>query len=92
MRQWVYKIPEFQYAIWDKLRNGATVEETEHNGDVASSSFIFLGIPLNSFRIFGFLDDTGFRTTAPGRGMRRDIGFNDDVQRLFYSGYFQVMD
>ena len=45
-------------------------------------------IPLNSFRIFGFLDDTGFRTTAPGRGMRRNIGFNDDVQRSFYSGYF----
>ena len=64
MRQWVYKIPEFQYAIWDKLRNGATVEETEHNGNVASRSFIFWGIPLNSFRISGFLDDTGFRTTA----------------------------
>ena len=36
----------------------------------------------------GFLDDTGFRTTAPGIGVKRRIGFNHDVQRFFYSGYF----
>ena len=30
----------------------------------------------------------GYRTTAPGRKMRRKIGFNDNVQRSFYSEYF----
>ena len=59
----------------------------EHNGNVGSRSFIFWGIPLNSFRIFGFLDDNGFRTTAPGRRMRTNISVNDDFQRSFYSGY-----
>ena len=92
MRMWVQSIPEFQYAIWNKLRHGATVEETEHNEQVRANvtNFIFLGIPLNSFRIFGFLDDTGFRTTAPARGMRRKYGFIDDIQRTFYSGYFSA--
>ena len=78
--------------ICNKLRHGATVEETDHNEQVRGnvSNFIFLGIPLNSFRLFGFLDDTGFRTTAPGRGIRRNYGFLDDVQRTFYSGHFSA--
>ena len=43
MRMWVSQIPEFQYAIWNKLRHGATVEETIHNESVRQdvSSFIF---------------------------------------------------
>ena len=65
------KITDFRYAIWDKLRRGAIVEETVYRNAVASdvNIFIFLGIPFESFRIFGFLDDTGFRTTAPGRSI-----------------------
>ena len=43
----------------------------------------FLRIPFEISRIFAFLDDTGFRTTAPGRSTRRRYGFNDDVQRIF---------
>ena len=50
--------------------------------------FIFLGTPLESFCIFEFLDDTGFRTTVPGRSTRRRMGVHDDPQRSFYSGYF----
>jgi hypothetical protein len=34
------------------------------------------------------LDDTGFRTQAPGRSLRRRYGLTEDVQRAFYSGYF----
>ena len=33
---------------------------------------------------------TGFRTTAPGRGMQRKYGCIDDIQRTFYSGYFSA--
>jgi hypothetical protein len=47
-----------------------------------------LSIPLESFRIIGFVDDTGFRTNAPGRDTRRRLGYIEDVQRAFYSGYF----
>ena len=45
-----------QFGIWNKLRHGVTVEETVHDESVRADvgSFIFLGIPLNSFRIFGF--------------------------------------
>ena len=66
------------------------MEETVYSNDIAANvnRFIFLGIPFESFRIFGFLDDTGFRTTAPGRSTRRIMGFHDDPQRSFYSGYF----
>ena len=60
---WVNKLPEFQHPIWNKLLHGVTVEETEHNEHVC---YFLGGIPINSFQIFGFLDDTGFRTTAPG--------------------------
>ena len=71
MRMWIPKITDFRYAIWDKLRRGATVEETVYSDDIAAdvNRFIFWGIPFESFRIFGFLDDTGFRTTAPGRSI-----------------------
>ena len=36
----------------------------------------------------GFLDDTGFGTTAPGRERCRNFVLFSDVQRSFYSGYF----
>ena len=69
MRMWMPKIADFRYAIWENLRRGATVEETVYSDAVASdvNLFIFLGIPFKSFLIFGFLDDTWFRNTAPGR-------------------------
>ena len=43
---------------------------------------------MESFRIIGFVDDTGFRTNAPGRDTHRRLGYIDDAQRAFYSGYF----
>ena len=58
------------------------------NIDETQNQYFYLDIPFESFRIFGFLDDTGFRTTAPGNNTRRRMGFSDDIQRTFYSGYF----
>ena len=85
MRMWVPHIESFRRAIWHKLVTGATIEEDGRSGDRRQ---ITLDIPFETFRIFGFIDDTGFRTTAPGREARRVYGFFDDVQRSFYSGYF----
>ena len=51
---------------------------------------VLLNIPFDTFRIFGFLDDTGFRINAPGISNQRVYGFSDDVQRSFYSAYFTV--
>ena len=50
--------------------------------------YVFMNIPFENWRIFGFVDDTGFRTAAPGREARRRMGYLDDIQRSFYSGYF----
>ena len=42
-------------------------------------------------RIFGFLDNTGFRTTAAGRAIRRKFGFHDNIQDLFIVVILWVM-
>ena len=49
MRMWANQILEFQYAIWNKLRHGATVEETEHNKHVCADVASFI-----HFRFLGF--------------------------------------
>ena len=66
------------------------MEEILYSDNVRTdiNRFIFLEIPLDSFRIFGFLDDNGFRTTAPGRTMRILMEFHDNVQRYFNIEYF----
>ena len=90
MRMWLPQINSFRHAIWSKLNEGYSVEESYDidTNEATPQRLIFLTIPFASFRIFGFLDDTGFRTTTPGIGSRRVNGFHDDVQRSFYSGYF----
>ena len=87
IRMWMPKIIDFRYAVWDIL-------ETVYSNAVAAdvNRFIFLGIPFESFRIFGFIDDTGFRTTAPGRSTRRIMGFHDDPQRSFIVVILLAMD
>ena len=61
------------------------MEETVPNNNVHEDVelFISLGILSNSFHIFGFLDDTGFRTTTPCREIRENFGFYDDIHRSF---------
>lgn len=89
MRMWLDSIEDFRYAIWSRVMNGVVVNEYPNNdtGVGNTDTYVHVGIPFESFRIFGFLDDTGFRTTAPGIWARRRIGFFDDIQRAFYSGY-----
>ena len=58
----------------------------ERNKD--GSYLVQLGIPFSSFCILGFINDTGFRRSAPGIATRRLMGYHNDIQRDFYSGYF----
>ena len=90
MRYWIPQIDNFRRSIWLKLSEGETVEETSDKHDDANEvrRYVYLDIQFESWRIFGFLDDTGFRTTAPGVGTIRRHGFHDDTQRAFYSAYF----
>ena len=43
---------------------------------------------MNRLGFFGFVDDTGFKTTASGSNTRRRLSFSEDAQRAFYSEYF----
>ena len=80
MKFWVPYIVDFRDAIWSRLCRGCTIESnTQPNNSIPSRTSVGLDIPKESFRIFGFLDDTGFRTSAPGRSLRRRYGFNPDV-------------
>ena len=90
MQMWVDQIKDFRNSIWKKLTQGYTIESTtDTQGTVHQTvTNVSLEIPPSSFRIFGFLDDTGFRTQAPARTLRRRYGLTQDVQRAFYSGYF----
>ena len=63
--------------------SGGTIETNITYND-ESSTLVHIDIPLESFRIYGFLDDTRFRTTAPGREARRVYDFSDDIHRAFY--------
>ena len=61
--------------------------ETTENHNGTTSRLVHIDIPFDTFRIIGFVDDTGFRTNAPGIEARRRYGFHDDIKRSFYSGY-----
>ena len=87
MRMWVNRITDFRRAIWNSVVNTIVVDsESRLNGNELRG--FRLEVPFDSFRVFGFLDDTSIRTTAPGIEARRRNGFRDDIQRAFYSGYF----
>jgi hypothetical protein len=68
MRMWVPFIDEFRHAIWDKLQSGI-VNERRSDGTITNWE---VWIPFESFRIFGWLDDTDMRTNRPRPGNRVD--------------------
>ena len=79
----------FRLVIWSKLDISNNENENGNRDDnVNNTAPSTLYFPLESFSVFGFVDNTGFRTNAPGRDTRRCLGYSEDVQRAFYSGYF----
>ena len=86
-----FLITDCLLSLWDKLRRGATTEELRYVPGIGEvpEQYVFLDIPFNIFRIMSFLDDTAFRTTAPGRMTGHVHGYINDVQRSFYLGYFK---
>ena len=81
MRMWLPEIVDFRRVIWDRLRNGATVEELSFVPEIGENpqSHVFIDIPFEPFRIFGFLYDTSFKTNAPGTSVNRNIGLYDNI-------------
>jgi hypothetical protein len=61
MRQWAPLVPEFRRAIHNKLLDGI-VHERLVDG---SATDYEVWLPLETFRVFGWLDDTDMSTTRP---------------------------
>ena len=93
MGQWAGKIGEFRAAIHARMRSSPIQIERRLEGGGTDADII--DIDLDSFRLFGFLDDTCVYTQRPGAG---PVGGGDhaprreeahDEQRAFYSGYMK---
>ena len=74
MSMWVPFIDEFREAIWDKLLDGIVHER--HDGE---SNLWEVWLPFETFRIFGWLDDTDMATNRPRAGQTTQ---NDNEQRI----------
>ena len=61
MQMWVPLVHQFRGAIWDKLQDGI-INERSSNGSEINWEVI---LPADTFRIFGWLDDTDMRTNRP---------------------------
>jgi hypothetical protein len=74
MSQWTDDIDDFCHAIHNKLLDGI-VRETHPDGTVIDFEVY---IPYETFRIFGWLDDTDMHTTRPRAGR---ISCNDNINQ-----------
>lgn len=81
------KVTIFRRAIWNKLCNGACMVERLHNNLLWSREYIFHDIPFETFRYFGFIDDTSLKTSRPDDEPTRFYNFIHDIQRAFFSNY-----
>ena len=81
MRMWVDQVDEFREAIWDKLQEGI-IDERDRNGRQVEWEIL---LPEDTFRIFGWLDDTDMRTTRPRTARVGDtVAELRDTQQAFY--------
>ena len=82
LRMWVQQIDQFRDAIWNKIQQGVVNERDRRGGEVDWEILL----PAESFRIFGWLDDTDMATNRP-RPSRQTNGFDielSDTQQAFY--------
>ena len=83
MRMWVDLVDDFRGAIWDKLQDGI-INERDRDGRDINWEII---LPADTFRIFGWLDDTDMLTNRP-RAARVINGGGAmelrDTQQAFY--------
>ena len=91
MEMWIDQIHEFRKMIHGRISRPPT--DYEKWIDPTLTDVDFLEILFETFRIFGFLDCTDFRTTRPGSGPmpdgnRRPFAF--EIQRELYSKYFRA--
>ena len=91
LSQWIPSyLDKCRRLIYDKLHSGA-IEETiyDEDGAVLDTQYIIHQFDYATFRPFGFLDDSGVPAANVGGEPTRRFNFIDDIQRVFYSGYFK---
>jgi DDE superfamily endonuclease len=89
LRMWMPYLDVFRGAILLHLRNQAQIDVLSNIPGLAAEAAAFLQSLPETFRIFGFVDDYGVQTAAPGYSARRHQDFLHDIQRAYYSGYFR---
>jgi DDE superfamily endonuclease len=89
LRMWMPYLDIFRAAILEHLQAQACIDLMSSITVLAAEAAAFLQSLPEAFRIFGFLDDYGVPTAAPGYAARRTQDFAHDIQRAFYSGYFR---
>ena len=82
---WVQYIDKFWLAIYNRLTSAPRWWELMVHPEIHGP----MDLTLESFRIFGFLDDVGLSMCQPGDSLRRRAGFLHDIQEAFFSGYFR---
>jgi hypothetical protein len=81
MRMWTPFVHDFRAAIWDKLQDGI-INERDRNGREVNWEIL---LPAETFRIFGWLDDTDMRTNRPRAATTVDTVTDvRDTQQAFY--------
>ena len=84
MSLWIDEIDEFREATWDKMLSGMVNERDRHGNEDNWE----VHVPFDTFRIFGWLDDTDMETNRPraGRTVTNAGNVTDlrDTQQAFY--------
>jgi hypothetical protein len=82
MHQWVPFVDNFRTAIWDQILSGLVNERRKDGSEINYEVYL----PLQTFRIFGWLDDTDLRTDRPRAARKTDdaTGTLHDTQHAFY--------
>uniref|UniRef100_A0A7S2PXA2 DDE Tnp4 domain-containing protein n=1 Tax=Skeletonema marinoi TaxID=267567 RepID=A0A7S2PXA2_9STRA len=91
MNQWIPQHLDLcRELMYNALSRGA-IEETvyDNDGNPVDVDLLLHHFDFDSFRPFGVMDDFAIRTARPGGSTSRRQGFTDDIQRVFYSGYFK---
>ncbi len=84
-------IPSSMDTCWwlsyDALSSDAIKEAEFMDGRVVDRRCILHHFDLDSFCIFGFLDDFAMPTGCPGSSATQSHNYESDIQQAFYSGY-----
>ena len=64
---WIDQIQDFKKAILDRLAKPAHPFELEFDDQLANPQYV-IQCPIESWRVFGFIDDTNVRSCRPGSG------------------------